>query len=345
MTNATSIIGHAALTPAGPTPADLLAACREGRDIPCETQDRAPGANHRFRSIGHMLSDPRLRHPRLRRAPTVARLAVSAALDALDAASIDATPRGGSRVGVVFALMNACVAYSNRFFGEVLADPATASPILFPETVYNAPASHLSALLGQTAPNYTLIGDTGVFAAALQTARLWLAAGQCDFVVVATAEEHDWLTAEAPGLLHHNIPMAEAAAALVLAKPDDSRTPVARLEALTSARAITGRAQRAEAMRAARRELEANGPLPDDALLVTSSSGNLTDTRDDDAAWAGFAGPRLAPLPVIGHPFGATAGVQFALAVEALRTGIAREAVVSAAGNNHQVVMARVVAG
>lgn len=343
--HATAIVGHAALTPAGPTPADLLAACREQRDIPCQTQDRAPGASHRFRGIGQMLSYNRLRHARLRRAPVVARLAVAAALDALDAAGIDATAAGGSRVGVVFALMNGCVAYSNRFFGEVLADPATASPILFPETVYNAPASHLSALLGQTAPNYTQIGDTGVFAVALHTARLWLAADQCDLVVVATAEEHDWLTAEAPRLLHQDMPMAEAAAALVLAKADAARAPVARLETLTSAHPIAGRAQRAEALRAARRELEADGPLPDDALLVTSSSGSRADRRDDQAAWAGFAGPRLAPLPVIGRPFGATAGVQFALAVEALRAGVAREAVVSAAGNNHQVVMARLVAG
>ena len=333
------ILGHAALTPAGPTVADLLAACREGLALPFETEERGAARSH-FRRVGHLLSDPRLRQPRLRRAPTVARLAVAAALAALDEAGIDATPSGGLRVGVVFATMNACVAYSNRFFGEVLADPATASPILFPETVFNAPASHLSALLGQSAPNYTHIGDSAVFAASLHTARLWLASGQCDLVVAVTAEEHDWLTAEALGLMHESMPVAECAAALVLGPAGGHGTPKARLR-LTAAHPITGRAQRAAALRAAREELEAGKALPDSALLVSSSSGSRIDERDEAVAWGDFAGPRLQPLPVIGHPLGAASGVQFALAAEALKAGLAREAVVSAAGSNHQVVMAR----
>ena len=334
------ILGHAALSPAGPKVSDLLAACRGNVALPFETEERG-AARSRFRRVGHPLSDPRLRQARLRRAPTVARLAVAAALEALDEAGIDTTTVGGLRVGVVFALMNACVTYSNRFFGEVLADPSTASPILFPETVYNAPASHLSALLGQSAPNYTHIGDSGVFAAALHTARLWLASGQCDLVVAATAEEHDWLTAEALGLMHESMPMAECAAALVLGPAGGVREPKARILCLTHAHPITGRDQRADALCSARRELEGGMALPASALLVSSSSGSRTDERDEAAVWGDFAGPSLRPLPVIGHPLGATAGIQFALAVEALRTGLAEEAVVSAAGSNHQVVMAR----
>ena len=44
----------------------------------------------------------------------------------------------------------ASIRYSERFFGEVLENPATASPMLFPETVMNAPASHMAAYLGCT---------------------------------------------------------------------------------------------------------------------------------------------------------------------------------------------------
>ena len=37
-----------------------------------------------------------------------------------------------------------------------------ASPLLFPETVFNAPASHLAAILGITGASYTLVGDGAV---------------------------------------------------------------------------------------------------------------------------------------------------------------------------------------
>jgi len=38
-------------------------------------------------------------------------------------------------------------------YDETLRDPTTASPLFFPETVFNAPASHIAALLGTTAIN------------------------------------------------------------------------------------------------------------------------------------------------------------------------------------------------
>ncbi len=63
------------------------------------------------------------------------------------------------------------MAYSRRFYEEVLRDPATASPLIFPETVFNAPASHLAAFLGTTAINYTLVGDEGTFLAGTRAGR------------------------------------------------------------------------------------------------------------------------------------------------------------------------------
>ena len=97
--------------------------------------------------------------PRLRRVSPISKFAVAAAVEALGPERMAKTAAGELRLGVVCALLNGCVNYSNRFFGEVLADPAVASPILFPETVFNAPSSHLSSLFNSTAPNDTILGD------------------------------------------------------------------------------------------------------------------------------------------------------------------------------------------
>ena len=85
------------------------------------------------------------------------------------------------------------VTYSRRFYEEVLRDPATASPLIFPETVFNAPASHLAAYLGSTAPNCTLVGDDGMFLQGLALAAQWLMEDEIDGCVVIGAEELDWL--------------------------------------------------------------------------------------------------------------------------------------------------------
>ena len=59
---------------------------------------------------------------------------------------------GALRLGIVACTMAGSVAYSRRFYEEVLREPATASPLVFPETVFNAPASHLAAYLGTLRP-------------------------------------------------------------------------------------------------------------------------------------------------------------------------------------------------
>jgi hypothetical protein len=73
-------------------------------------------------------------------------------------------PDSARRMGLVVCLQSGCVQYTYRFFDEALADPATASPLLFPETVFAAPASHLAALLENTPLVSTLIGDPATFA-------------------------------------------------------------------------------------------------------------------------------------------------------------------------------------
>ena len=156
-----------------------------------------------------------LRHPRLRRTSPVSWFAAAAAMEARAAASSDpAAPP--VRCGLVFAVMNACVQYSSRFFSEVLRDPSTASPLIFPETVFNAPASHLAVLCGIDGAVTTLVGGRTAFIDGVRQAAEWLADDLVDECLVVSSEEADWLTAAGLALLRPGLPGGEGAGALLL---------------------------------------------------------------------------------------------------------------------------------
>ena len=78
------------------------------------------------------------------------------------------------RIGIIVCLQSGCVQFSFRFFDETLKDAATASPLLFPETVFAAPASHVAALLENTPLVCTLTGDPSSYAQGLAFGLDWL---------------------------------------------------------------------------------------------------------------------------------------------------------------------------
>ena len=104
-------------------------------------------------------------HPRLRRASAISRFAAAAGLGAI--ADAEVAPNL-ERTAVVFAISNGGVIYTRRFYSEIVkAGAQSASPLLFPETVFNAPASHLAAILGICGASYTVVGDGAVGVLAL----------------------------------------------------------------------------------------------------------------------------------------------------------------------------------
>ncbi len=266
------------------------------------------------------------RHPRLRRVSPVSKFAAAAAVEALGPERAARVAAGELRLGVLCSLMNGCVNYSNRFFGEVLADPATASPIVFPETVFNAPSSHLSALFGSRAPNDTLIGDGAEVFTALEIATEWLLRGDCDGVLVVAPEELDWLSAEALRLHAKGYVPSEGAAALyleaggegpaLLAVPDPVPLAGDRKDGLLRLAAAAG--------------------VRDDGrtLLCDGRSGVARNDRDEDhLEWSG---PRLSVRRIVGEALGAAAGLQVAAAAERVRRGQADRAWVIARGGNER---------
>ncbi|MGA7212649.1 MAG: beta-ketoacyl synthase N-terminal-like domain-containing protein, partial [Terrimicrobiaceae bacterium] len=106
--------------------------------------------------------------PRLRRSSLISHFAVAAAVDA--AASARMTPDMLARTALIFAVSDGGVIYTRRFYANIVERGGGAgSPLLFPETVYNAPASHIAARLGLQGDVLTLVGDAAAGLAAIRT--------------------------------------------------------------------------------------------------------------------------------------------------------------------------------
>ena len=116
-------------------------------------------------------------------------------------------------------MMNGCVNYTGRFFNEVLQNPAQASPLIFPETVFNAPASHIASFLGIDGVVSTLVGSSNAIVEALDTAAFWIRSGIVEECLIIAAEECDWLSAEALTYYHPKLIASEGAGALLLRWP------------------------------------------------------------------------------------------------------------------------------
>ena len=267
--------------------------------------------------------------PRLRRASPVGRFAAACMSEALGPERMEAAVSGSLRPGVIFSVMNGCVNYSNRFFAEVLADPAVASPILFPETVYNAPSSHLSAVTGSTAPNDTLIGDGAGIFGALGLAVEWLERGDAEAVLVVASEEADWLSAEGLGYYDSRILAAEGAAAFLL---EESASGVG-VEVLPD---IAGYASEPDRRRALERVWRELGAVDDGRTIWCDGRSGLRrlDRAEELIDWRG---PRISTRMRLGEAMGAAAGIQLAAAVDALVRGGMESAVVTAVGGNQGV--------
>lgn len=139
-----------------------------------------------------------LAHPRLRRASAISRFAAVAGLDALKSAGLKVDEQTAERIALIFAISNGGVIYTKRFYREIVSTGAhTASPLLFPETVFNAPASHVAAILGVTGATYTLVGDGAVGIAAINMANELMKNKALDYCLVVGTEEVDWVLCDA----------------------------------------------------------------------------------------------------------------------------------------------------
>ncbi len=338
------VTGWGAVSPAGWGVAALWDALARETPLPCVPLAH-PGRERPL--LTRPVPPPRPRpeflgHPRLRRASPLAHYVVAAALEALAGDSAQ-SPAAPGAVGIIACLTAGCVNYTKRFYDETLRDAATASPLLFPETVFNAPASHLAALLGSTAESGTLVGDEGTFLQGLALAADWLAREQVSGVVVVGADELDWLVGGAMNLFARGAVHAAGAGAVCLRRgPREGAARGVELAGVTDAWSYTARLPPERAARAMREQLPAG--LPGEWLMLSARGDRRLDAAEQ-AAWRDWPGPRRAPQRVVGAAFNAGAAWQVVLASDAIRRGLTPAAIVSVVGSNQQAIGARFVAG
>jgi hypothetical protein len=276
--------------------------------------------------------------PRMRRSPPIAQFVVASALEALgeDRQSV---VEGKIKLGVVVATMCGCVSYSRRFYHEALYEPATASPMLFPETVFNAPGSHLAALLRSTGPNYTVVGDQGALGTALAIAADWLWDELVDCCLVIGAEELDWVMADALALFSRRVVLSEGAGALYLRR-DDTGSAGVELSAVASPRLYCRSIPRETCIRQVRAELPVLMP---GELLCDSQQGASRVDAAEARVWQDWSGARISPRGILGEGLAAGAAWQLVAAADALRQGMHGAATVSLVGCNEQACGVRMV--
>lgn len=334
------ITGWGAVSPAGWS-ADLLRQAMEAKELPPFTTGRrcdgAPECRTRKAPAMPVVPDW-MKQPRFRRTTVVGRHAVHAAVEALGPERLAAAQSGTLRVGIVFCTMNGCVQFSRRFFAEVLNDPKLASPILFPETVYNAPSSHLAALLGSREVNNTLLGDSAQFVRGMEMGAMWLEDREVDAALIVAAEELDWLSDEALLLFNENGIAAEGAAAVLMEREEGSAACGVKLEHITKAWTFGNAVTRHEAAQRVKGELcdamrEADRTLLCDGL----GSGSHADAPEREA-WGNWEGQRSSVRPVLGEGFSVTAGWQVVHACGAIASGKRARALISAVGLSEQAV-------
>jgi hypothetical protein len=227
--------------------------------------------------------------PRLRRCSPITLFLAEAAEQALACRpDIDR-----SRVGVVGVFFIGCLAYTIRFFREYTKQGRRfASPILFPETVFNSPLSHVVSTLKLGGPVYSQVGDKSAWVSGLRTADIWLRTGAADHVLVLGAEEFDPMEVEALRVARWATPVGgilpgEGGGGVLVSR--DAVPGCARLTAVRDGYAYHGRRQ----VRAAAAScLEGTTG----AVLPTAGRGWMAPTERD---WLAASGRATADLPVL----------------------------------------------
>jgi len=270
-----------------------------------------------------------LAHPRLRRASVISRFAATAGLDALQAAGVKVNSQNAGRIALIFAISNGGVIYTKRFYRDVVETGAqSASPLLFPETVFNAPASHLSAILGVTGTTYTVVGDGAVGLLAIKMAEDVMMDESLDCCLVVGTEEVDWLLCDAYwrwrllrsmppiepfGKQKRGMIVSEGAGAIVLAREGP----------ITIERAHSGGcyAKRAEAEEILKRILRDLSQVEID-FVISSANGTFIDQAEQGALEQVIPDAvTYAAKPALGESVGASGLWQVILGAQALRHG------------------------
>ena len=315
---------------------DALAAGRlavapvEGSETP-ERRERSPAAR-----IGAFTTEPELVKAKARRLDLGSQYAIVAARHCLLDARYEMTGRE-ERTGILLGTGSAGAGPLTEFERQMAVEsPEMASPFLFPNTVANAPASQVALELDIKGPNVTITQKDPAALNALFYARMLLADGRADALLVGAADEwnlvyhlayeHVRATRTAS---HSGFVLGEGAAIVLVEDEGVARARGARIRARVSGVASRGVALSPQKRRADPAALAAtiqaaldDAGLPPSAIgLVHLSKNGVPWTDDAEEAALASVFPTRPPSAEIKKALGENpciGAIQLALSALAL---------------------------
>lgn len=301
------ILGIGWVTPLGRSVSDVWERLQAGESAPVsKIENPFTGKCHSARRVDKNAFSLDRPQPRMRRSSTISHMAIAAAADAIADAHCDPAQE---RFALIFATTNGGVVYTRRFFDDIAATgPQAGSPLLFPETVYNAPCSHVAAWLGITGTATTLVNDATVAIDAIATAADFLESDVADRCLVVAAEEADWITCEGYSSWNRGMIFGEGATAIVLAREGG-----VRVHRPKPCRVFHSLVEGENAMHAA--IAHSIGDRIPDYVVKPDSDSRL------DSVTTGIPVGGITPKRSLGECFSATSLLQVACAAMAVRSG------------------------
>jgi len=125
-----------------------------------------------------------------RRMSNASRMAVAASIEALEDSGISLEDMDKDRISIIMGTADGCSSHVELFYLSLLQEgPRGTQPFYFPETVPNAPASHIAMFHTITGPNSTFSHNMISAENAILFAKNLLALHQTDMVMVGGTDE------------------------------------------------------------------------------------------------------------------------------------------------------------
>lgn len=274
---------------------------------------------------------------RLRRAAEISKYAIAAIRLALEDAGIDPAAWVSREAGLVTAVTHGAIRFTTEFHESLIKEgPASASPMIFSDSVLNAPAGNASIVFNIRGAAHTVIGDLGAGILSVSTAIKTMRYSGLKVCLAGAAEEFEHVVSgvySRLGLIapegsagdaihpfstgHNGFISGEGACFLVLEE---------KASALERKARIYGEISYAKTPLAAARSLD----LGDrgETIIFSGANGTYADEKEGAALERLFDGKTARPYiccikPIIGESFAASSMMQVAAAAMSIHKGVA----------------------
>ncbi|MBU0701896.1 beta-ketoacyl-[acyl-carrier-protein] synthase family protein [bacterium] len=144
-----------------------------------------------------------VKNPRLYRIPRISQFTVVGANLAISDAKLNIKEEDSTKIGIFFGTCNGPSYSTDKIYQSLIEKgPSGVDPLLFQETVFNAPVSNLSILMGIKGPCIALPLGPASGSYALHFALNYLCSGRVNCAVVGASDEHTEMVHKAFEYLH-----------------------------------------------------------------------------------------------------------------------------------------------